>query len=199
MHCSTATALSFMLENLSKPVVFTGSQIPIAQPHSDARRNLVMALIFASRHLQINEVTIFFHDRLIRACRASKVNTNALRAFDSPNIPPLATVGITIKENDHLFLPQARGVLRAHTKMDTRLLALRMLPGFDDQILRQMIRAGAESGSLKALVLQLYGTGNAPSVKEDFVKCLEEATELGILVVAATQCHRGSVMMGELS
>lgn len=143
----TATALSFMLENLSKPVVFTGSQIPIAQPHSDARRNLVMALIFASRHLAINEVTIFFHDRLIRlvlsllwrgnyigllrfeclfenrACRSSKVNTSALRAFDSPNIPPLATVGITINENSHLFLPAARGVLRVHTKMDTRLLA----------------------------------------------------------------------------
>jgi L-asparaginase/Glu-tRNA(Gln) amidotransferase subunit D len=74
---------------------------------------------------------------------------------------------------------------------------LRMVPGFDDQILRQMVRAGAESGSLKALVLQLYGTGNAPSVKEDLVNCIAEATELGILVVAATQCHRGSVMMGE--
>ncbi|KAL7508991.1 hypothetical protein ACHAXN_006829 [Cyclotella atomus] len=192
----TATALSFMLENLSKPVVFTGSQIPIAQPHSDARRNLVMALIFASRYPPINEVTIFFHDRLIRASRSSKVSTSELRAFDSPNIPPLATVGITINENSHLFLPEARGVLRVHTKMDTRLLALRMVPGFDDQILKHMIRKGAESGSLKALVLQLYGTGNAPSVKEDLVNCLAEATELGILVVAATQCHRGSVMMG---
>eukprot|EP00804_Cyclotella_cryptica_P009859 CCRYP_014178-RA/>CCRYP_014178-RA protein AED:0.02 eAED:0.02 QI:89/1/1/1/1/1/4/906/464 len=192
----TATALSFMLENLSKPVVFTGSQIPIAQPHSDARRNLVMALIFASRDVPINEVTIFFHDRLIRACRSSKVNTGALKAFDSPNIPPLATVGITINENHHLFLPPARGVLRVHDKMDTRLLALRLVPGFDDQILRHMIKAGAESGSLRALVLQLYGTGNAPSVKKDLVTCLEEATELGILVIAATQCHRGSVMMG---
>ena len=142
--------------------------------------------------LQIQPLTLFF-----RACRSSKVNTSALRAFDSPNIPPLATVGITINENKHLFLPEARGVLRVHTKMDTRLLALRMVPGFDDQILRHMIKAGAESGSLKALVLQLYGTGNAPSVKEDLVKCLAEATELGILVVAATQCHRGSVMMGK--
>ena len=125
------------------------------------------------------------------------MNTSALRAFDSPNIPPLATVGITINKNKHLFLPEARGVLRVHTKMDTRLLALRMVPGFDDQILRHTVKAGAESGSLKALVLQLYGTGNAPSVKEDLVNCLAEATELGILVVAATQCHRGSVMMGE--
>eukprot|EP00970_Alexandrium_tamarense_P009837 scaffold1967_cov199-Alexandrium_tamarense.AAC.19 len=163
----TATALSFMLENLGKPVVFTGSQVPIAQPH-----------------------------RLIRACRSSKVNTGALLAFNSPNIPPLATVGISIDENSHLILPPARGVLRVHTKMDTRLLALRLVPGFDDQILRHTVRAGAESGSLRALVLQLYGTGNAPSVKEDLVNCLKEATELGILVIAATQCHQGSVMMG---
>jgi len=81
--------------------------------------------------------------------------------------------------------------------MDTRLLALRMVPGFDDQILRHMINAGAESDSLKALVIQLYGTGNAPSVKKELIQCLTEASELGILVVATTQCHRGTVMMGK--
>ncbi|KAL7523575.1 hypothetical protein ACHAXR_000238, partial [Thalassiosira sp. AJA248-18] len=155
-----------------------------------------MALIFAGREAPICEVTIFFHDRLIRGCRAQKVNTGELHAFDSPNIPPLATTGIAIKENDHLILPPARGVLRVHTRMDTRLLALRLVPGFDDQILSHTIRAGAESGSLRALVLQLYGTGNAPAVKKDFIECLREATDLGILVVASTQCHRGSVMMG---
>jgi len=80
--------------------------------------------------------------------------------------------------------------------MDTRLLTIRLVPGFDDKILRHLIRAGAESGSLRSLVLQLYGTGNAPSVKQEFIECLKEETELGILVVAATQCHKGSVMMG---
>lgn len=94
------------------------------------------------------------------------------------------------------MLPQARGVLRVHTRMDTRLLALRLVPGFDDQILMHTIEAGAKSGSLRALVLQLYGTGNAPAVKEDFINCLKRATDMGILVVASTQCHRGSVMMG---
>ena len=138
----TATALSFMLENLGKPIVFTGSQVPIAEPHSDARQNLIMALIFASREVPICEVTIFFHDRLFRACRSTKVNTGALHAFDSPNIPPLAKVGISIEENTHLILPPARGVLKVHTRMDTRLLALRLVPGFDDQILRHMIKAG---------------------------------------------------------
>eukprot|EP00571_Detonula_confervacea_P013991 CAMPEP_0172305202 /NCGR_PEP_ID=MMETSP1058-20130122/6536_1 /TAXON_ID=83371 /ORGANISM="Detonula confervacea, Strain CCMP 353" /LENGTH=513 /DNA_ID=CAMNT_0013016729 /DNA_START=8 /DNA_END=1549 /DNA_ORIENTATION=+ len=192
----TATALSFMLENLGKPVVFTGSQVPIAEPHSDARQNLIMALIFAAQEMPICEVTIFFHDRLVRACRAQKVDAGQLHAFDSPNMPPLATTGIAIKENEHLALPPARGVLRVHTRMDTRLLALRLVPGFDDNILMHTITAGAESGSLRALVLQLYGTGNAPQVKEDFINCLKKATELGILVVASTQCHKGSVMMG---
>lgn len=194
----TATALSFMLENLGKPVVFTGSQVPIAEPHSDARQNLIMALIFAAREQPICEVTIFFHDRLLRACRAQKVNSGELHAFDSPNMQPLATTGIAIKENDHLSLPPARGVLRVHTRMDTRLLALRLVPGFDDQILRHTIESGAQSGSLRALVLQLYGTGNAPVVKKDFINCLKRAHDLGILVVASTQCHQGSVMMGKL-
>lgn len=192
----TATALSFMLENLGKPVVFTGSQVPIAQPHSDARQNLIMALIFAAQEAPICEVSIFFHDRLIRACRAVKVDAGELHAFDSPNSPPLATTGIAIKENKHLALPPARGVLRVHTRMDTRLLALRLVPGFDDSILMHTITAGAASGSLRALVLQLYGTGNAPQAKQDFINCLKRANDLGILVVASTQCHKGSVMMG---
>lgn len=191
-----ATALSFMLENLGKPIVFTGSQVPIAQPHSDARHNLIMALIFAAQETPICEVTIFFHDRLLRACRSQKIDAGALFAFDSPNLPPLATTGIAIHENSHLILPPARGVLRIHTHMDTRLLALRPVPGFDDQILSLLIEAGAESGSLRALVIQLYGTGNAPAAKKEFINCLKRANDLGILVIASTQCHRGTVMMG---
>ena len=84
----TATALTFMLENLGKPVIFTGSQIPLSQPYNDARRNLIMSLIFASRYT-IPEFCIFFHDRLLRACRSTKVNTHKLKAFDSPNLEPL--------------------------------------------------------------------------------------------------------------
>ena len=156
-----------------------------------------MSLIFAAREVPICEVTIFFHDRLIRACRGQKVNTGELHAFDSPNLPPLATTGIAIKENHYLILPPARGALRVHTRMDTRLLALRLVPGFDDQILTHTIEAGADSGSLRTLVLQLYGTGNAPAAKETFINCLKSATDRGILVVASTQCYKGSVMMGK--
>ena len=92
-----------------------------------------------------------------------------------------ALVGVTIKENDHLVLRPARGVLKVHTKMDTRLLTIRLVPGFDDQILRHLIKAGAESESLRALVLQLYGTGNAPAAKRQFIDSLKEATDLGIM------------------
>ena len=190
-----ATALSFMLENLGHPVIFTGSQIPLCEPYNDARRNLVMAMIFASRD-SINEVSIFFHDRLLRANRATKVNTHRLLAFDSPNMDPLAKIGITIDENEHLVLPPPKGALRVHTKMDTRLLTLRLVPGFDDEMIGHMIEANMEKERLKALVLQLYGTGNIPSVKESFIQILSAARERGILVIASTQCFTGSVMMG---
>lgn len=189
-----ATALSFMLENLNEPVVFTGSQIPLSEPYNDARRNLIMSLIFATRD-SIPEVSIFFHDRLLRACRATKVNTHRLMAFDSPNLDPLAKIGITIDENEHLSLPRARGGLRVHTQMDTRLLTIRLVPGFDDGVLRQLVD-GAKEDALKVLVLQLYGTGNIPSVKKGFVQLLADAVDKNILVVASTQCFTGSVMMG---
>lgn len=192
-----ATALSFMLENLGKPVVFTGSQIPLCEPHNDGRHNLIMALVFASRENAINEVTIFFHDRLLRANRSTKVNTHKLLAFDSPNIDPLATIGVTIDENDALALPPAKGALRVHPNMDTRLLTIRLVPGFDDAMIADMIYRNAEKNHLlKALVLQLYGTGNLPSAKESFIQLLADASSRGILVVAATQCYTGSVMLG---
>jgi L-asparaginase len=190
-----ATALSFLLENLAKPVVFTGSQIPLCEPYNDGRRNLIMALIFASRDT-INEVTIFFHDRLLRACRATKVNTHRLLAFDSPNLDPLATIGITIEEKEYLTLPPARGALRVHRRMDTRSLTLRLVPGFDDSMIADMVARAAEEKLLRALILQLYGTGNIPSYKDSFIQLLADACDKGILVVAATQCHTGNVLMG---
>jgi L-asparaginase len=189
-----ATALSFMLENLGKPVIFTGSQIPLCEPYNDARRNLIMALIFASRD-SINEVSIFFHDRLIRANRATKVNTHRLLAFDSPNLDPLAKIGIAIDENEHLVLPPPKGALRVHTRMDTRLLTIRLVPGFDDQMIRTIIESNSEQHRIRAIVLMLYGTGNLPSVKESFIQILADASDKGILVIASTQCFTGSVMM----
>jgi L-asparaginase len=190
-----ATALSFMLENLGKPVVFTGSQIPLCEPYNDARRNLIMAMIFASRDT-INEVSIFFHDRLLRACRSTKVDTHGLLAFDSPNMDPLAKIGITIDENEHLVWPPPKGAMRVHSRMDTRLLTIRLVPGFDDEMIRIMINANLETKGLSALVLQLYGTGNIPSVKDSFIQLLADARDKGVVVIASTQCFSGSVVLG---
>lgn len=211
-----ATALSFMMENLGKPVVFTGSQIPLCHPYNDARHNLIMAILFASRGgggplsgrtsssiltpepPLINEVTIFFHDRLLRANRSTKVNTHQLLAFDSPNMKPLATIGISIQDDSSgLLLPPPQGPLRIHTQLDTRLLTLRLVPGFDDAMISHMIERNIEKQLLKALVLQLYGTGNMPSVKESFIDLLAYARhQCGIVVVATTQCLSGSVQFG---
>ncbi|KAL7530678.1 hypothetical protein ACHAWF_003469 [Thalassiosira exigua] len=189
-----ASALSFMLQNLGKPVIFTGSQIPLREPYNDARKNLIMATIFASSDT-VSEVCIFFHDRLVRGCRATKVNTSKLKAFDSPNLPPLAEIGINIYENDHLFRPPPRGSFKVNTYMDTRMITLRLVPGFDDASIKAMIDAARDT-HLKGLILQLYGTGNLPSLKDDLVQCLADATAAGVVVVATTQCQTGSVIMG---
>ena len=94
------------------------------------------------------------------------------------------------------MLPPTKGALRVHTRMDTRLLTLRLVPGFDDSMIAEMIQRNAENNLLRALVLQLYGTGNIPSIKQSFLQLLADATDKGILVVAATQCFTGSVMLG---
>eukprot|EP00957_Ditylum_brightwellii_P070175 5331073-Ditylum_brightwellii.AAC.1 len=154
-----------------------------------------MAIIFASSDT-VSEVTIFFHDRLLRGCRATTVNTCKLLAFDSPNIDSLATIGIHVEEKDHLFLPPPKGAFRVRTEMDTRLITLRLVPGFDDAMIIHMIKAASKETVLKGLILQLYGAGNMPSLKNDLIECLKDATDDGVCVVVSTQCHTGSVIMG---
>ena len=181
-------------QNLGKPVIFTGSQIPLREPYNDARKNLIMAVIFASSDT-VSEVCIFFHDRLLRACRATKVNTSKLLAFDSPNLDPLAEIGINIEENDHVIRAPPRGSFRVRTAMDTRLVTLRFIPGFSDTMIISMLHAARQT-HLKGLILQLYGTGNLPSLKDDLINSLMEASRAGVIVVITTQCHTGSVIMG---
>lgn len=153
-----------------------------------------MATIFASSDT-VTEVTIFFHDRLLRACRATKVNTCKLLAFDSPNIAPLAEIGINIEENEYLYRDPPRGAFMVRTEMDTRLVTLRLVPGFDDAMIVHMIKAARET-NLRGLILQLYGTGNLPSLKKELINCLTEASEAGVCVVVMTQCHTGGVILG---
>ena len=154
-----ASALSFMLENLAKPVVFTGSMIPLAEPYNDARRNLVLSMQFAAARQSFPEVMIFFNDRLLRANRATKYSADGLDAFGSPNFPPLAIVGTSVKARADLVRSLPSGYLKVHPVVDAHVLVIRLVPGFDSSVLSMIVSAGE---SLRALVLETYGTGNAP-------------------------------------
>jgi L-asparaginase len=135
----TASALSFMLEGLGKAVVLTGSMIPLAEIYNDARRNLLISVVFAAQ-LELCEVAIFFNDRLLRGNRASKVDSNGLDAFDTPNFPPLATVGARISSDRAIWRRPPTSRLRVHLKLDTSIVVLHLVPGFDDSAIESMVR-----------------------------------------------------------
>ncbi|CAM9908269.1 unnamed protein product, partial [Ectocarpus fasciculatus] len=187
-----ASALSFMLENLGKTVVFTGSQIPLAEVYNDARRNVIVAMMIAGSQ-KIPEVCLFFSNKLLRANRAVKVDSLALTAYDSPNFPHLGDLGVTMRYRRDVALPPPRGPFRVHTNMDSRVVVIKLIPGFDDDALLALVEHCA---ALRAVVLELYGTGNSPSRREHFVQFIKMAKAKGILVVAVTQCLRGGVSLG---
>jgi len=187
----TASALSFMLENLGKAVVLTGSLIPICEVYNDARRNLIISLLFAAQS-ELSEVVIFFNDRLLRGNRTCKLDTHKLASFDSPNCPPLATVGVSISPSHHIWRQPPSGRLRVHTNFESKILVVRITPGFDESLIGGMIEHAA---GLRGLVLALYGTGNGPSHNAGFLELIKHTVEKGITVVVSTQCYRGSVSL----
>ena len=186
-----ASALSFMLENLGKTVVFTGSQIPFCHVYNDARRNLIVSIIFAANS-ECSEVCICFNDKILRANRTMKVNSVGLDAFDSPNYPPLATIEASIRINRELCLRPPRGAFRLHKTLNSKVIVLKLVPGFDDSMIHALI---AHSTELKAVVLEMYGTGNGPSSKESLLSAIKMAKEKGMVVVAISQCLRGGVAL----
>lgn len=193
----TASALSFMLENLSKPVVFTGSQIPIGVLRTDGRENLITALEIAAAKREdgspmVPEVSLYFQNRLFRANRTSKRSAEALSAFRSYNCQPLAEVGVNITYNSQTILPakSCEPELRISEEMDTNVLVLRLFPGIDEFILRRMLL----TEGLRGVVLETYGAGNAPT-SESFLKVIEQTVSNGVYVLNVTQCGGGKVSM----
>eukprot|EP01062_Namystynia_karyoxenos_P067640 TRINITY_DN61655_c0_g1_i1.p1 TRINITY_DN61655_c0_g1~~TRINITY_DN61655_c0_g1_i1.p1 ORF type:complete len:436 (+),score=137.40 TRINITY_DN61655_c0_g1_i1:79-1386(+) len=186
-----ASALSFMMENLGKTIVFTGSMIPFCQPYSDCRRNLLVSIIMASNS-EYPEVCLFFNDRLFRAVRATKVNAYGLDAFDSPNFPPLATLATGMAENAGLALAQPRSRFRVHRDLCTRIVVLRLVPGFSDGSLLSLL-AGEHAQLPLAVVLSVYGNGGC-AMKDGLLALTRQAGASGVLIVAATQCVRGAVL-----
>ncbi len=185
----TSSALSFLLPGFGKPVVVTGSQIPITRARSDGRQNLISALQVAARS-DVHEVGLLFGELLLRGNRATKVDASGLHTFDSPRCAPLARIGVDIAVNQALIrVPKGEPELTA-CKL-AQVAAVRLFPGFSASILANMCRP-----PLQGLVIEAYGAGNGPSDDEEFLSEIEAAVSQGIVVVVVTQCVRGSVQPG---
>lgn len=183
----TASSLAFMLQGLQKPVILTGSQIPLCEVRNDARENLITVLLIAANYA-IPEVCLYFGDKLLRGCRSVKVNAMGFEAFDSPNYPPLGTVGIDINIHWPYIRRVGPGPLTVMPLHDTRIGALRLFPGLSAEIVRNILQP-----PLKGLVLEGFGVGNGPTDDGDFMAALHEATLRGVVIVDCTQCLKGSV------
>lgn len=194
----SASALSFMLENLGKPVVFTGSQLPVGVLRSDAKENLLTAIEIAAAEGPdgkpiVPEVTIFFEDSLFRANRTTKKNAEHFEAFDSYNYPSLAKAGVRIQYRPNLIrYPEGNIPLFTHLRTSTDVAILKLFPGINESV----VRAVLNTEGLRGVVLETYGSGNAPSAQWLY-KALKEATDKGIIIVNKTQCSMGSVDMGQ--
>ncbi len=192
----SASALSFLLENLSKPVVFTGSQIPIGVLRTDGRENLITAIEIAGARIDghpiVPEVSLYFQNRLFRANRTTKRSAEALSAFRSYNYPPLAEVGVNITYNLPAILRPAEYTdqLRIATRLSGGIEIVKLFPGLGAEILEAMFAAPG----LRAVVLETYGAGNAPT-SERFIRILREAIDRGIILLNITQCAGGRVSM----
>ncbi|MGL5938269.1 MAG: asparaginase [Phocaeicola sp.] len=192
----TASALSFMLENLNKPVILTGSQLPIGMLRTDGKENLITSIeIAAAKHPDgspiVPEVCIFFENHLLRGNRTTKINAENFNAFQSNNYPPLATAGIHLKyEHDRILPYNPDKKLIPHYLYDTNVIVLTLFPGIQENMIKSLL----QTPGLRAVVLRSYGSGNAPQ-KPWFVKLMKEATKRGIVIVNTSQCAIGTVEM----
>lgn len=193
----TASALSYMLENLSKPVIFTGSQLPIGDLRTDAKENLITSIQIAALQEKgrpvIQEVGLYFEYKLYRANRTTKINAEHFEAFASLNYPPLVESGVHLKVNyEYVMKTTRRKKLMVHKNMDTNVAILKLFPGLNESVLQSIL----QTPNLKALVIETYGAGNAPT--EDWLlSSLKKAIKSGMQIVNVTQCSGGSVIMGQ--
>jgi len=184
----TASALSYMFENLDKTVILTGSQIPIFEQRNDGRSNLIGALVIAG-HFIIPEVTVFFNNHLLRGNRSQKVSSNELNAFASPNLPPLAKLGTDIEVTwDAVFPKTTMMPFCVHEEMSENVGLLRLFPGINAQIVRAFL-----SAPMEGIVIESFGAGNIPSNRPDLVEEFRAAAARGVLMLNITQCYKGSV------
>ena len=193
----SASALSFMIEGLTKPVIFTGSQLPIGMPRTDGKENLISAVEIASAkdpdgHAIVPEVCICFDNMLMRGNRTTKINSDHFRAFRSENLPPLAEAGISIRYNGTLIRKPSDWNRKPlfHKTLNTSVSILKIHPGITPQVVRGIL-CGPES---RAVIIETYGAGNAPS-RGWFLDMVKEAEKMGKILLNVTQCIAGSVNM----
>jgi len=185
----TASALSFMFENLGKPVIVTGSQIPLAELRSDGQANLLNALHIAANY-PINEVTLFFNNQLMRGNRSTKSHADGFNAFTSPNLSPLLEAGINIQMSSGVTVNQKPdGDFRVHEITPQPIGVITMYPGISHEVIRNTLRQ-----PVNAMILLTFGVGNAPQ-NPSLLAHLKEASERGVIVVNLTQCLAGKVNM----
>ena len=192
----TASALSFILENLNKPVIFTGSQLPIGDLRTDAKENLITAIQIATlQHKNkavIQEVCLYFEYKLYRGNRTTKINAEHFNAFASPNYPELVESGVHLKVNhDVLLSKNALKKFQTNKELDTNVAIIKMFPGINESVLSALL----EIPNLKGIVLETYGSGNAPT-DQWFLSVLKKAIKKGLHIINVTQCSGGSVSMG---
>jgi len=192
----SASALSFLLENLAKPVIFTGAQVPIGRLRTDARRNLITALEIASAHRMgkplVPEVCIYFNTVLLRGNRSTKVESRHFNAFHSGKYAPLAMAGIDIEYNTKVILPTPSEPLRLFEELESRIAILKIFPGISAMVVESILNAKG----LRGVVLETFGAGNAPTYPW-FLKLLKKAISKGITVLNVSQCEEGEVRQGE--
>ena len=188
----TESALSFLLEDLSKPVIITGSQLPLGMIRTDGRENIISAIeIAANEQVAIGEVCIFFENKLFRGNRTTKFNAEHFEAFYSGNYPSLAKVGINIIYKQHLLRPLSNKTLKVYNKMCDNVIIVKVHPALRQEYLEAFL---AVEG-LKGVVLETYGSGNAPT-SPWFINAIKKAIDKGVIVLNVTQCKAGSVVMG---
>lgn len=193
----TASALSFMLENLDKPVIFTGSQLPIGDLRTDAKENLITSIQIASlrenNKPKLTEVGLYFEYKLYRANRTTKINAEHFEAFASLNYPPLIESGVHLSiNNSKLWKVNRKKKLKVHTQLDTDVFLIKLFPGISEEIISHTL----QFPNLKGVVLETYGAGNATD-EDWFIKLMQQTIKKGIPVVNVTQCSGGSVAMGQ--
>jgi len=193
----TASALSFMFENLDKPIILTGSQLPIGTLRTDGKENLITAVEIAAAKNNgmsiVPEVCIYFDFKLYRGNRTVKRDAELFSAFRSVNYPELAIAGVDIKyKSEFIHYPENKDILKINTNFDDNVVILKMFPGINQQVFSSILN----TTGLKGVVLETFGSGNVPTSRW-LIKCIKQAIRKGIVILNVTQCEGGKVVMGQ--